>query len=199
VPFCAILGYTDGTDLYLYERKELSVPTVFCYGLALFVCSLVTQVIVWRSGPIKNQPARLAFIFLILPIFLMSICEASALSHPNLPPGTHWQSLCLAYLLDLSLSLAYMLVYSAVAAFSPSIAILERVEENMPQGLPREELVPPWFSDENLAGARHHNLVSNGLVSYRDANLVLEFKGRFVARCFLIFRRFLGLPDLAKG
>jgi hypothetical protein len=175
------------------------VRAVLCCGLGLFACTLAIQILIWRSFAVKNQPARLSFIFLVLPAFLIGMCLAVSLPGADFLPRMSRPAWCLVYLLDLSLSLSYMFLYTSVAGFGPSIAILEHVEESMPQGLPREELVPQWFSDENLAGARHENLVNSGLVSNFGGDIELQFRGWFIAQCFLIFRRFLGLPDLAKG
>jgi hypothetical protein len=175
------------------------VRAVLWFGLGLFACSLAIQILIWRSFSVKNQLARLGFIFLVLPAFSIGMCQAISFLRPDTPPRMSLPAWCLVYLLDLSLSLTYVSLYTAVAAFGPSIAILQRVEASMPQGLPREELAPQWFSDENLAGARHNNLVRTGLVSNFGGEIDLLFRGWFIARCFLIFRRFLGLPDLAKG
>jgi len=170
----------------------MTVPLILCFGLGLFVFSMAAHVLIWRCVLIKNQPAWLAAVFLVLPLFAVTFLAVAS-------SRWSWEALALAYLMDLALSLSYMNLYTGIAGFSPSIAILERVEKSMPLGLPREELVPHWFSHERLAGARHDNLVNRRLVSGSGGVLRLLPRGRFIARCFLIFRRFLGLPDLAEG
>jgi hypothetical protein len=178
----------------------LIVPAILCYGLGLFIFSIAAQILIWRSFPVKNQPVRLAIIFVALPACTVAIWLAISSSGASVLPRMSWPAWCLAYLLDLSVSISYMLLYTAVASFSPSIAILERVEEVMPAGLPREQLVPLWFTDQNLSAARHENLLDSRLVTNNiRGELSLEPRGRFIARCFLVYRRFLGLPDLAKG
>ena len=174
------------------------MQSILCFGLGLLVCSMALHVVIWRFLPIRNQASRLAVIFVALPAVIVTLC-LTALSSWRVIPQWPWAIWCLVYLLDLSLSLSYMLLFTAITGFSPSIAILERVEENMPAGLPREELAPYWFTHERLAGARHDSLVSHRLVSDSGGILQIEPRGRFIAQCFLIFRRFLGLPDLAGG
>ena len=174
------------------------MQSIFGFGLGLLVFSMLVHIIMWRSVPIRNQPSRLAIIFLVLPVLVIVLCLAAPSSW-GATPQWPWIIWCLVYLLDLSLSLSYMILYTAVTGFSPSIAILEHVEENMPKGLPRQELVPPWFTHEKLAGARQDNLIGRQLVSSSGGMLQLRPRGRFIALCFLIFRRFLGLPDLAGG
>jgi hypothetical protein len=174
------------------------MQSILYFGLGLLFCSMAVHVLIWRSFPIGNQPFRLALVFLALPPAIILICLAAPASW-RVVPQWPWSAWCLAYLLDLSVSLSYMLLFTAVASFSPSIAILERVEQSMPRGLPRAELAPEWFSQERLAGERHDNLITSRLISNSGALLQLQPRGRFIAQCFLIFRRFLGLPDLAQG
>jgi hypothetical protein len=176
------------------------VPAILCYGLGSFLFSITVQILIWRSFPVKNQPVRLAIIFVALPACIVAICLAIPSFGASMLPRMSWPAACLAYLLDLSLSISYLILYTAVTSFSPSIGILERVEEAMPAGLPREELAPPWFTDQNLSAARHDNLLGSRLVRNDiSGELSLEPRGRFIARCFLAYRRFVGLPDLAKG
>lgn len=174
------------------------MQSILSFGLGLLGCSMALHIMIWHYFPIKNQPLRLAVIFIALPAMIVAICVVLFSSWSVIPkwPLANW---CLAYLLDLSLSLSYMILFTAITGFSPSIAILEHVEKSMPHGLPREQLMPQWFTHEKLAGARHENLVSRNLVSSDGGILQLQPRGRFIAQCFLIFRRFLGLPDLAKG
>jgi len=174
------------------------LQSILYFGVGLFVGSVALQIVIWRSLPLQNQLTRLLAIFIVLPGLIITICLVTP-AYCRLISRLSWTGWCLVYLLDLSLSTSYMLIYTAITGFSPSIAILERIEESMPQGLPREELVPDWFTDQNLTGARYDNLVSRRFISNSGAVLQLEPQGRFIAQCFLIFRRFLGLPDLAKG
>ena len=110
-----------------------------------------------------------------------------------------WAQLSLALLLHYAMSVSYMLLYTAIIGFSPSIAVLQRVENGMPAGLKRDELVPEWFTDEMLSGARHKNLKDIGLISESGGVLHLEWSGRLIALSFLVFRRVLGLSDVARG
>jgi hypothetical protein len=60
-------------------------------------------------------------------------------------------------------------------------------------------LAPSWFVDAHLAGARCESLLASGLIAESDGILRLTARGRIIGTCFLLFRRFLGLPDVAKG
>jgi hypothetical protein len=130
--------------------------------------------------------------FIFGPVFMIGIFALTS-------PTFDWPSWGLSALLHLALAAVYINLYTLVAGFSPSIGIIERVEESMPRGLERSELAPPWFNDKNLSGNRRENLLATGLVCESGGLLLLSPRGRFVARSFLLYRRFLGLPDVAKG
>jgi hypothetical protein len=148
---------------------------------------------------VRSQGIRLGAIFIVMPVVCFGLLVgASAVSGPSLPvrESIIWG---LAYILHLSLSGSYMFFYTAVTGFSPSIAILERVEASMPHGLARSDLAPKWFTDANLTGARRENLSATGFIYETNGFLRLSARGRVIAQCFLMFRRFLGLPDIGRG
>lgn len=136
-------------------------------------------------------------VFLVAPALILG-SGFTVLGLITLPPVSraNW---ALAYVLHASLSGAYMFLYTGVTGFSPSIAILENVARSMPHGLGHEQLAPDWFNDDQLSGRRHHNLLAGGLISESAGRLHLSIRGRLIAWSFLVFRRFLGLPDVAKG
>lgn len=153
--------------------------------VALFAACLVLQVVVWRYFAIAGQGMRLVAVFVVLPGI---VCAT--------PVEISW---ALTYLLHVCMSVCYIILYTGVTGFSPSIAILERVDRSMPEGLTREQLPPQWFTDTHLSGARRENLLSGGLITESGGTLRLTARGKFIAACFLIFRRFIGLPDVAQG
>jgi hypothetical protein len=167
------------------------------YALEMFVVCLVSHILLWRSGRVRNLGAWLAPIFLLLPVVMGATALAGSVT--GVVPSVIWSRWAMAYILHLSLSGSYILVYTAVAGFSPSIAILKRVEGSMPNGLPRDQLAPFWFKDENLTGARRENLLAAGFITESNGMLCLSTSGVIVARGLVVFRRFLGLPDIANG
>jgi hypothetical protein len=165
------------------------MQSVLFHALALFCSCLALHILIWRIFSPKNQLRWLSTIFMLLPLLLLGICMRSL---GGLACG-------LALLLHYVLSGVYLSLYTMVAGFSPSIGILERAEEGMPHGLERHELAPPWFNDKNLSGARRENLLAHDLIYESGGWLHLSPRGRLIAGCFLLFRRVLGLPDVAKG
>jgi hypothetical protein len=180
-------------------RNEILMFTILCSAFALFCSCLAIHIMVWRALPVQQQGIRLGLIFLVCPVAGLVLWHlASSLSSGWLRP-LQWRVWLLAYLLQVSLSGAYLFLYTAVTGFSPSIAILERVEESMPTGLKRDQLAPKWFTDTNLSGARRENLLATGFIIEANGRLRLSPRGWLIATCFLMFRRFLGLSDMARG
>lgn len=171
---------------------------VLLRALGIFGLSLIAHILVWRVDARRNQGIWLGVVF-----FLMPACIGGGVAAWKGTRGFglegEWAGWALAYLLHGALSVAYMFLYTAVSGVSPSIAILEKVDESMPRGLRRHELAPKWFSDLSLSGIRRDNLVRSGFVSSEGGVLRLKARGRLIAICFVVFRRLLGLSDIAKG
>jgi hypothetical protein len=175
------------------------MQAVLSHALELFCFCLAIHVLIWRVFPPRSPLACLAAILLFGPWLLLGIYEIASKLGLAAPPIGDWLSYGLVLLLHLALSGVYLNLYTLVGGFSPSIGILERVEASIPHGLQRHELAPPWFNDKNLSGARRENLLATGMIYESGGLLHLSPRGRFIAACFLTFRRFLGLTDVAKG
>jgi len=172
---------------------------ILFHALELFCFCLAIHIFVWRVFPLRNQIVGLTGIFSLGPLLLLGVYLVVSILRSGTSPSLDWLSWGLAGILHLALFGVYVNLYTLVAGFSPSIGILERVEDGMPHGLQRHDLTPPWFSDKNLSGARRENLLATGMIYESGGLLHLSPRGRLVAGCFLLFRRFLGLPDVAKG
>jgi hypothetical protein len=145
--------------------------------------------------PLRNEGSRLLLIFTLgsaLPFVLLVFIEGGLQS-------VDWPAWGLAFFLHFTLTGTYGCTYTGVTAFSPTIGIVDRVEESMPDGLPRDQLAPTWFTDQKLSGARRENLLATGFISESDGVLQLTPRGRQIVGCLRIFRGFLGLPDVGKG
>jgi len=166
-------------------------------GVALFCCCLAIHIFIWRIWRIRSEGLWLALIFLVAPAIILATYLGFSVGWTD--ARIEWPPLGLIYLLHCAVSVSYMLLYTGIANFSPSIAILQRVASSMPTGLERDQLAPDWFTDALLTGGRNENLKNLGLVSESGGSLQLQPGGRFIAFCFLVFRRLLGLPDVADG
>ena len=177
--------------------NRLSMQAIFSHALTLFGTCLALHILVWRIWKVRSQGIWLSLIFLIAPTLGLGI--HLVLCFVGTVTRIEWGQTCLTFLLHYTLSVSYMLLYTGITGFSPSIAILQRVATSMPAGLLRDELTPAWFTDEMLSGARYNNLKHMELISETGSVLRIEPRGRFIAVCFLVFRRLLSLPDIAKG
>jgi hypothetical protein len=173
------------------------METILGHALALFCSCLAVHILVWRIWKVRSQGMWLSLIFLIAPTLSLGI--DLVLPWVGIVTRIEWAQTFLTLLLHYALSVSYMLLYTGITGFSPSIAILQRIATSLPAGLLREELAPAWFTDEMLSGARHNNLKHMELISESAEVLRLRARGRFIDVCFLIFRRVLSLPDIAKG
>jgi hypothetical protein len=168
------------------------MQALFFHAIEMFAISMTLHIVVWRLFPLRQQLMRLGLVFLLGPALLMGSCLA-------ISAGIDWASWALSCLLHFAAAGVYVNLYTAVVGFSPSIGILERVEASMPKGLEYGQLPPPWFTDQHLSGDRRENLLATGLICERDRKLQLTPRGRLAARALLAFRRFLAMPDIAKG
>jgi len=175
------------------------MATILYHAVELFCFCLAIHILVWRTFPVRHQGIRLGLIFSLGAVAMVGVYALATRFSKGSFESLNWPSWGLACLLHFSLSGVYLNLYTLVTGFSPSIGILERVEESMPHGLKRSELAPPWFTNKNLSGARRENLLATGFIYETGGVLHLSPRGRLIAHCFLIFRRFLGLPDVAKG
>ena len=173
------------------------MQTILYLAIAMFAISLAIHILIWQVLPSRRQIILLVLIFMLSPALFL-VLRFAGLGPHALSPQEAWLAWGLASLLHLSLGAVYVNLYTAVAGFSPSIAILEKAEQS-PHGLERHELAPSWFSDKHLSGARRENLLAAGFICESDGSLLLTPRGRMLALGLLTFRRFLGLPDVAKG
>ncbi len=94
-------------------------------------------------------------------------------------------------LFHLSMSLSYIVTYSALEEESPTLAIVKYVAAAGPTGRSREDL-RQIINDETVVGSRITAAVRDGLVSEHARALELTDKGRRVARMFGLYRGVLG-------
>jgi hypothetical protein len=165
---------------------------VLFYGSLLFGLCLVVHFIVWRIRLPKRQ-AKVIFV-----LSLGGLCCGSFilwqyrqdLSILSLyPPGDLAQYLQL-WIFHISLTLAYMITYSAIEADSPSLVIIMRISEAGRSGLAREAL-HRGIDNSILIEPRVRDLLVDRMAELHAGKYRLTMKGVLMVRMFTFYRNMI--------
>jgi hypothetical protein len=161
---------------------------VLINGLALFLLSLVLHVVVWR---IRRPQSYRAWVPTLAVIFGP---VAAAVAWFIAPTRLDVAALLL---LHGSLAAVYVIGYTLISAFSPSVELL-RLLDRTPAGMPISSLHLP-FAAGALTGDRIDNLMGAGLVRRNDGRLELGPQGIRLTGLVLAYRHVIGLRDGEGG
>jgi hypothetical protein len=157
-------------------------------GLVLFLLSLALHVIVWRVRRPESYRAWLPTLAVIFgPL-------AAAIAWFIAPTPLDVAALLL---LHGSLAAVYVIGYTLVSAFSPSVELMKLLDRT-PAGIPISSLRLP-FSAGVLIDDRIDNLAASGLVRRSGSRLELGPRGARLTRLVLLYRRAIGLRDGEGG
>jgi hypothetical protein len=157
-------------------------------GLGLFAGGLVLHVLAWRLW----RPTSYRVWVPLLAVIFGPIATAVAWF---VVPGP--VELAAALLLHYSLSAAYVIGYTLISAFSPSVEMLKLIDRSG-GSLPVAALNLPFLAGA-LTDERIRNLEQAGLVTIDRGDLVLGDKGRRMTSIMLLYRRAIGLRDGGGG
>jgi hypothetical protein len=157
-------------------------------GLGLFAFAVVVHVVAWR---IRRPVSYGQWLPSLVAIFIVLAGGAGAV----------WASgrieLAAMLLLHWSLSVVYIIGYTLLSAFSPSIELLKLLDRS-PAGLAIAEMNLP-FLENALSGDRIANLSAAHLVVESSGMLRLGSKGRLITGPVQLFRHTIGLRDGGGG
>jgi hypothetical protein len=161
--------------------------SVFLSGTGLFALALVTHVILWKVRlPKHHTPALLVIFFLLLlPSFPLAICKGASLIDT-----LH------ASLLYISLSLCYVITYSAIEGDSPTLSLMRFVAEQPAQGRTLQE-IESFFAERPFIRARISALLHSSLVREENGRYFIQGSPSLPFRLILGFRRIFG--EIPKG
>jgi hypothetical protein len=157
-------------------------------GFALFVFSLAIHVIVWRirrPESFRTWLPALAVIFGLVPATIAWLVAPTSLDAAAL------------LLLHGSLAIVYIIGYTLVSAFSPSVELLKLLDRAV-DGMPISELQLPFVAG-GLTTERIDNLAASGFVQQTGTRLGLCPRGVWLTRLVLLYRHAIGLPDSGGG
>ena len=157
-------------------------------GCAVFGLSLALHVVAWRIRRPESYRAWLP----ILVIIFGPIAAAVAWTIEPTPLGV---TALLA--MHGTLSAVYVIGYTLVSAFSPSVELLKLLDRT-PAGIPAASLRLPFLAGA-LTTDRIDNLSGAGLVRQHGTRLELGPRGVQLTRLVLLYRHAIGLPDGEGG
>lgn len=157
-------------------------------GLGLFAGGLALHVVAWR---IWQPVSYRAWVPLLAIIFGPMATAAAWMVVPSRV------ELAAVLLLHYALSGAYVIGYTLISAFSPSVEMLKLIDRSG-GSLPVSALDLPFLAGA-LTDERIRNLEQAGLVTIDQGDLVLGNKGRRMTSIMLLYRRAIGLRDGGGG
>lgn len=162
---------------------------LFSFTIATFLFALLLHIIIWRIKIPRKQTEVLLLIFIIA--FVLGVFFLYRMALPvqiNL-----WRIYLEASLFYVSLVIAYLLTYSAIAALSPSLLICDIISRSKIHGVTKSEL-ELRLDDELLIKPRIEELVNDNMVCYSDNKYRLTMKGLLIVLFFVFFRNTLRAP-----
>lgn len=168
---------------------------VLVYGMGLYALAFLIHLVVWKIRMPKSPMNGL------LQIFSMTL-GAGYLGIRALGPSfslfqaTVPQSLpeCLHMgLLYLSLTLAYMVLYSALEADSPSVGLLRKIISTGAAGMGEEDLRQA-FNNLDFLEARIRQLAEDKLITGENGKLQATRRGLLLLKVISLHRELCALP-----
>jgi hypothetical protein len=168
---------------------------VLLFGSALFFIAFIIHFIVWKLRLPKRQTKTMLQIFFITMTagitgfrLMPGLINIFGISSPQtLPELLHIAQFFI------SLTLAYMITYSAIEADSPSLVMVLRIHRAGGTGL-KKDIFEKEMSDELLIEPRVKDLLLDKM-AFLDGNIYkLTTKGSLFAKIFIFYRRLLNAP-----
>ena len=164
---------------------------ILLWSFFLFVLSFITHLIVWKIKIPKRQTKTILQIFFGVWIIAVLFTRFN----PDFPlfsfsaPAKFLDLLHMA-LFHTSLTLAYMITYSAMEADSPTLVMILKIASAGTEGLEKSEL-DKSLTDHILVIPRIQDLLRDKLALIRNGKYQLTPKGTLFARIFICYRNLL--------
>ncbi len=169
--------------------------TVLFGALVIFAFGLVLHAVVWKIALPARQTSTLLVLF--LGTFLACLLTTSLRGIHGVPAWSgFWPTSAAQWLhagvLFVSLTLAYIVTYSAIEEDSPSMLMVLTIDRAGTAGLQRSVLETMFHNDLPLL-SRMENLVRDGWVETRGDSFAITRKGKRVNQVFLWYRNLTGV------
>src|SRR2546428_3021171 len=157
-------------------------------GLGVFALCLALHVIVWR---VRQPTSYRAWLPALVVVFgPVAAIIAWFMTQALLPFAA-------VFLLHGTFAAVYVIGYTLISAFSPSIELLKLLDRT-PAGITTSSLRLPKLAGA-LTGERIDNLTASGLVQQNGGRLQLGPRGVTMTRLVLLYRHAIGLRDGEGG
>jgi len=168
--------------------------TILFWGSALFVFAFLVHLILWKVRLPKRQTKAILQIFFSVLfmgiIVLWNMPNDSALWGITPPSGLpEYIHISLFFI---SLTLAYMITYSAIEADSPSLVIVTTIANAGQNGLDKQKF-DELMNDDILVKPRIRDLLLNKMVEMAEDRYILTSKGVLFARIFIVYRKIMNV------
>jgi len=168
---------------------------ILILGLILFFTAFILQLAIWRIRIPKRQTKVLLGIFFGTLFTGLLVLKVSPYLIPGL--GIYAPKYPLEYLhisiSFISLTLAYMITYSAIEADSPSLVMIRAVAKAGSGGLDKKEF-EKTMNDDLLVIPRVRDLLNDKMAYMEGDKYRLTPKGVMFARLFVFYRNLLNAP-----
>src|SRR4030067_481322 len=168
---------------------------VLIYSLLLFSMAFVFHIVLWKISLPKRQTKVLLQIFFgtlligILALISISFIIPGFDNLISMKPPEHLH-ICLIFI---SLTLSYMITYSALEADSPTLVMVMAIEKAGPEGLDKKEFEQS-LNDDILIKPRIRDVITDKMSNVDGGKYKLTSKGVLFARIFILYRRLLNAP-----
>ena len=165
---------------------------ILFYGICLILTALLIHFIIWRIRLPQNQTKALLKIFfgtLMIGTLVLWKFPDYVVFFGIATPAEIYEYIQLSFFF-VSLTLAYIVTYSAIEVDSPSLVIVMDIAQAGRAGLDKKSLKQK-LNDDLLVVPRVRDLITGRLAYLDGKTYKLTGKGIFIARIFIAYRRLL--------
>lgn len=170
--------------------------SVLFYGIVFLAAAFLIHILIWKIRQPMHQKSILLLssgVVLIGGIILLIVFGKSIRIIGIIPPNIIYEYIQLS-ILFISVSLAYIVTYSALEADSPSFVMVMTIAQAGKNGL-EDNLFTQKVNNEILLMPRIQDLISEKLAYLEEGRYILTPKGLKFALIFYKFRKLLKRPQ----
>jgi hypothetical protein len=161
-------------------------------ALIFFLCFTGSHIILFRLRVITFQLLRLLGLYLFWLGVGVLVSSSLRFFQGPVDGGILTSSLAVSSILFYSLAcLWYLAQCTALHYGSPSLLIVELIEENPKKRILHEEL-RRIFTNEQMISPRLNELVRDGYLKFDGKNYVVEWRGAVIANLVAVYRQIIG-------